>query len=233
MALMDEFQEERDRIKNAPLKAKLKYFADYYLLKTLIILAVVVLVIGLVITVVTKKECVLYVSLADFTDIGLSESEIRKPFTQLYVADPKKEEIILDCTLQSDVSRAESSEPAAYGVSVEDETRMTMMMASHDVDLLIAGTDIIDKYGENGFLKPLKETYSAAELEAFDEAGRLYYINEEAVALKLEGAKLLWENYVYVGPGRDQAEIYAAFPYGEHTDMALVFVDFLQGKQQQ
>ncbi len=233
MSLMDEFQEERDKIKNAPLKAKLKYFADYYLLKTLIILAVAALVAGVVISIVTKKDTVLYVSLVDFTDLGIAENEIREPFTQLYVADPKKEEIMLDCMLQSDVSRAESSEPAVYGVSIEDETRMTIMMASHDVDLLISGTDIIDKYGENEVLKPLKEVYSAAELEAFEEAGRLYYINEEAVALKLEGAKLLWENYVYVGPGRDKAGIYAAFPYGEHTDMALVFVDFLQGKQQQ
>ncbi|MCR4643417.1 MAG: hypothetical protein K5697_15495 [Lachnospiraceae bacterium] len=226
---MDEFQEERDKIKKAPLKAKLKYFADYYLLKTLIILGVAALVIGVVVTIVTKKDNVLYVTLVDFSDIGLAENEIQRPFTQLYVADPKKEEITLDCILQSDASRAESSEPAVYGISYEDEMRLTMLLAN-DVDLLIAGTDIIEKYGANDYLMPLQGVYDQAQMEEFEKEGRIYYIDGEAMAVRLEGVELLRQNYVYIGPGRDQAEIYAAFPFGgDHRDMALHFIDFIRG----
>ena len=121
MPLMDEFQEERDKMKDAPLKAKWKYFVDYYLVKTLIIAAVAALVIGIAVTMLLKKDVVLYVALIDFSDLGYSESEIEQPFTRLYVANPRREEIILDAAMLSDASRAESSEPEAYGVSYEDE----------------------------------------------------------------------------------------------------------------
>ncbi len=230
MSLMDEFQEERDKIKNAPLKAKWKYFVDYYLVKTLIILGVVALVIGVIVTILTKKDTVLYVSLVDFVDGGIAESEIKKPFTERYVADPRKEEIVLDCTLQSDYTRSDDAESGVYGVSYEDEMRQTMLMAG-DVDLMISGEDALQRYGENGFLKPLKEVYSASDLEGFEQAGRLKYVDGEAMALRLEGVPLLTENYRYVGAGKDQAEIFVSFPHGEHTDMALLFLDFLEGKQ--
>ena len=227
MPLMDEFQEERDKMKDAPLKAKWKYFVDYYLVKTLIIAAVAALVIGIAVTMLLKKDVVLYVALIDFSDLGYSESEIEQPFTRLYVANPRREEIILDAAMLSDASRAESSEPEAYGVSYEDEMRLSMLMAT-DVDLLLSGEEVVDKYGKNDFLKTLTEVYSAAELQEFDDAGRLKYINGVAYAVRMNDDSFLKMNYAFLGPGKDKAEIYIAFPPGGHIEMALQFLDFLE-----
>ena len=63
MPVMDEFREEREAIKHAPLEKRLEYFRDYYLGKTLLILFVVGMLGAWLISVITAKEPALYITL--------------------------------------------------------------------------------------------------------------------------------------------------------------------------
>ncbi|MBP5608466.1 MAG: hypothetical protein J6X66_09405 [Lachnospiraceae bacterium] len=230
MPLMDEFKEEREKIKKAPLKAKWKYFVDYYL-KWVIGGAIVIgILIAVIVTTVTHKKEMLYVSLLNFRTIGLVEQDIEIPFSEEHLENTKKQEITLDSTLFVLGKRAEDA--AASGdqtysalYNYEDEQKISMILVVGQVDLMISGEDVIDRYTESDFLKPLTDVYSAAELKSFEEKGMIKSANGVPVAICMDGSKMLKEYYEYTADKNDK--LYAAYTYGEHTALAKEFVDFL------
>ncbi len=61
MALMDEFKEEREKIKNASPEKKWKYFKDYYLKWVIAIGIIILVLIVFTVDMLTKKENMLTV----------------------------------------------------------------------------------------------------------------------------------------------------------------------------
>ena len=59
MAKMDEFREEREAMKNAPLKERLAYFWEYNKLETMIAIFAIVSIISITVTVLGKKDVLL------------------------------------------------------------------------------------------------------------------------------------------------------------------------------
>ena len=79
---MDEFKEEREKIKTAPPKAKWQYFKDYYLKWVIGGGLVIAFVLYLLFTIIFHKKEMLYVGLISYLDRGLAEEELIKPFEQ-------------------------------------------------------------------------------------------------------------------------------------------------------
>ena len=59
MAKMDEFREEREAMKNAPLKDRIAYFWEYNKLETTIAVVAVISVISIAVTILGKKDVLL------------------------------------------------------------------------------------------------------------------------------------------------------------------------------
>ena len=59
MAKMDEFREEREAMKNAPLKDRLAYFWEYNKLETTIAVVAIISVISIAVTILGKKDVLL------------------------------------------------------------------------------------------------------------------------------------------------------------------------------
>ena len=80
MPLMDEFREEREQIKKAPLPQKLQYFKDYYLLPTLFIAFVTIVSILLLRSTIFKRPESLYITMINFTAEDAAEENVKKAF---------------------------------------------------------------------------------------------------------------------------------------------------------
>lgn len=226
MPLMDEFKEEREKIKTAPLKVKWKYFQEYYLKMTIGIIIVVAIVISIVVTTLTHKEEMLYVCLINY-DINLAEKEdeLIDTFEQEHLENIKKQKIVLDSgeNILGDGKQADPDSMIRY--PYEDEEKITMVIAVGQMDLMISGEDIIDKYLSRDVLKPLDEVYSQAEIKSFEDAGSLKYYQGKPVAICVDNSDKLNKYYYYVGEKTDH--YYLAFGYGYHTDLAKEFVKYL------
>ncbi len=230
MPLMDEFKEEREKIKKAPLKAKWKYFVDYYLKWVIGVAITAGILIAVIVTTVTHKKEMLYVSLLNFRTTGFVIEDIEIPFSETYLENPKKEEITLDSSLfilgkKAEAAAVSGDQTYSALYNFEDEQKISMILVVGQVDLMISGEDVIDRYTESDFIKPLTEVYSPDELKSFEEKGMIKYLGEIPVALSMEGSKMLKDNYEYTADKNDK--IYAAYTYGKHTDLAKEFVEFL------
>ena len=207
MPVMDEFQEEREKIKTASPEKKWQYFKDYYLKWVIGIGIGAVIVIYFVVSIITKKDDV--------------------PFTEKYVEDPKKQQILLDTS--SHISAGEVSDNAAnymkYGY--EDEERVMALAYSDGIDLMISGQDVIERYMEAEWFIPLDGVLDADTLAQYDAEGRLLYFEDVPVAVCVDTAKLLNDNYIYDGEGTPS--LYAAFGGGsKHMELAVEFLKFIQ-----
>lgn len=226
MPLMDEFKEEREKIKNAPLKVKWKYFQEYYLKMTIGIIIVVAILISIVVTTLTHKEEMLYACLINY-DVNLGEDEdaFLSAFEQEHLENVKKQKIVVDSgeNILGDGKEADPESLIRY--PYEDEEKVTMVIAVGQMDLMISGEDIIDKYLSRDVLRPLDEVYSQAEIKRFEDAGLLKYYQGKPVAICMDNSEKLNRYYYYVGEKVEHC--YVAFNYGKHTDLAKEFLEYL------
>ena len=230
MPLMDEFQEQRDKIKAAPLKVKAKYFADYYLKWTLAGLAILIFLVIMIVNLVTKKEEMLYVSFVNFRDRGLVEENVSQVFVQQYVEDPKKQDITLDYNLYilADENTNLTDEEALRKYSFSDQQKLSMLLMAGEVDLMVTGEDVLSRFAENDYVLPLEEVYSEAELQPLKDAGLLLMSKGKAVGICVDGSQLVKDNLEYNGENKDTIKIYAGFCSNKRLEMAKQFLGFLK-----
>ena len=231
MPLMDEFREEREKIKDAPMRAKMQYFADYYLKWVIAAAAVLIVVIILIVDMARHKEEMLYVMFANFRDLGRTEADIEDAFAAQYLEDPKKQRI----TAESDIYILADDETDTSGdvkmyekYTYSDQQKVTMQLAVGGMDLMISGEDILQRYVEFGYVIPLENIYSPEELKAFEEAGLLLTVDGKAMAICVDGSELLKNCLEYNGEKKDTMKIYAGFTSNKRTDMAKKFLEFLK-----
>ena len=231
MPVMDEFKEEREKIKTASPEAKWQYFKDYYLKWVIGGGLVLAFLIYLICTIVFHKEEMLYVGLINYIDRGMAEEEIIKPFEQNYLEDTKKQSITIDnsniladaTSDGSDTQKVDMTDVAKY--TYEEEQKVAMVIMIGQMDLMISGEDVIDRYLVQDVIRPLSEAYSEAEIKSFEEAGLLKYYNDVPVGICMDASPKLENSYYYGGIAVDH--VYAVFTYGEHIEMAKHFLEFL------
>jgi len=116
MAVMDEFKEEREKIKTASPKQKWKYFKDYYLMGVLIAVGVLAIVIAVAHSILTHKEDALYVCMVNFAEDEAAQTAITEAFTQRSGIDTKREQIGVESScyispyLEEDLTEAGAEE---------------------------------------------------------------------------------------------------------------------------
>lgn len=224
MAKMDEFREEREQIKHAPLPKRLEYFKDYYLLPVGIGVAAVIFIIVLAVSVLTKKEEALYVSLINFADLGAADENLVKPFEERYI-DTKKQEVIVD--ISSFIS-TEDEEINFVKYNYESEQKLLTLVMAGEIDLIVSGGDVIEHYEEQEWFDDLRTILGEETLKELDDDGLILYDNDVPIAVSLEKSAIFRENYYY--NGEQDGTIYAAFPAGpENRDLAVLFLNYLLG----
>ncbi len=222
MPVMDEFKEEREAVKHASTSVKLQYFKDYYLLKTIIILFVLILGGSYIYSVVTAKDTALYVVLVNFNALQESSETMTAPYAEQYI-NTKKEEIIVD---NSSFISADENEINFVKYGYEDEQRLFSMIMTGNLDLFISGEDILNRYAEQDWFDDLNGVLDADQLAAWEAEDRILYWNGKPVAVKVTDSAALNENYFYNGVQGE--ELYAGFPANSpHREQAVQFLQWL------
>ncbi len=225
MAKMDEFREEREQIKHAPLSKRIEYFKDYYLVPVLIVIAAVVFAIFLVTSVLFKKQEVLYVSMVNFADLGEAEANLVAPFEQSHI-NTKKEEIIVDRSTSISTERGETN---FVKYNYESEQKLLTLVLAGEIDLFVSGEDVVEHYAEQDWFDDLGTILDRTVLEGLDDDGNILYYNGVPIGVSLDDSELLAENYYYIG--EQEGPVYAVFPAGSgRREMAVEFLRYLMGE---
>ncbi len=224
MAVMDEFQEEREKIRKAPLSKKWKYFVDYYLVKVVITISAVIILASVLYTMLTNKDTVLYVLMPNYLSNGDLEETIIQPFTDAYVEDPKKQEVLVDATSFIAGSESESN-IIKYGY--EDEEKVMTLVYSAMIDVMITGQDVFDRYATMEWFSPLTEVLDGKTFAELDEAGVIYYFNDEPIGICVDGMEKITEHFTY--EGTEDVDHYLGFiANAPNVENAVRFAEFIR-----
>ena len=227
MPLMDEFREEREKIKDASPEKKWKYFKDYYLKWVIAGVATFIVVIILLVDILTKKENMLTVMFVNFADQGGTTANIEMPFTNGYLENPRKMEITLETNiyLPSDSSDYTSQSAAENYSYYQSQQRFSMLLMAGELNLVITDEKFIMGLADENYTLELGRVYSDDELAAFGD--RIVYHDGVPVAIRMDDSALIRENLVYKGENAENARICAAFSSIKRTDLAKQFLSFI------
>lgn len=160
MAVMDEFKEERNKIKNASFKDKLKYFWCYYRWHTFVTIMIIA-VIGLWIhDVSTRKENAFFAALLNSAVLD-QELTLDQEFAEYAGIDTDKYLILLDSTMNIDPTAKDE-------MSVSSSQRMMIYTTSGELDAIVGGEDVFPGYAYNDMFFDLREILSEEQIAAYE-----------------------------------------------------------------
>ena len=187
--IWEETKTQTAKMKGRPLKEKAEYFWEYYKTQTAIILGVIALLTATIHAMVTSKDYALSVmiinSIADeLSDVDYThgsgsdvntDSETKlsakwiSDLSEMIEFNPKKYEIAIDSSMSLGTNNTTAN--AEYANS----QKLAAMMSSKTIDVLVANTELFERYAQNEYFWDLRDIYTTEEMAAFEEAGLLYY----------------------------------------------------------
>ena len=225
MALMDEFREEREQIKTAPLSKKIQYFKDYYLIPTLFTVFVVTVAVLVLKSTIFRREESLYVCMVNFAAAEEAEENVTEAFEKKALSD-KKDYIVVDSNTYIAVDEEESD---LIKYSYVDEEKLLAMVMSGSLDFLASGQDVVERYMEQDWFDDLSGILDPDLLRKLEEEDRILYKGSVPVAVSLDGSALVTGNFEY--RGKKGEALYGGFPAGsQRRELAARFLDFLLGE---
>lgn len=177
MAVMDEFQEEREQVKSQPFHKRLAYFWGYHKWYVIGGIVVAVLLITLIRDIVTSKEDVMYAVVVNGYATE-NEAALADGFAEYLGIDTSKQSVSFHSSVFIGGEMNESS--------ITSGQLITVYMAAGDLDVGIMDPVQYEKYAYAGTFSDLREQLSPEQLSAL--SSKLYYI-DYAVYEEMEARK--------------------------------------------
>ena len=172
MPVMDEFKEEREALKNGPLRDKIKYFIYYYKWHTIAALAAIFLVVTLIHDIVTAKDAAFYAAFINGTALDNAE-EFNDAFIDYAGIDTNEYDVIFDTTMYLLDSNSGDQ------MSVAASQKLVAYMASGELDIFGANYSLFSDYAHSTYLYDLRDVLTEEQLEACEPY--LYYVDRPVV----------------------------------------------------
>ncbi len=245
MAVMDEFREEREQLRTAPLKVKWQYFKDYYLLWTLGALLLIGIAAAFLYSVLTQKEEVFRAVLINRAPSMTAETEVEQAFADSFLTNPKREQIVIDTSIRMQLltdgeetgempgdgtSAAEEAQNIAItGIkyTYEDEEKLMLLVMTGGADLLVAEQDLFERYVAAEWYQDLRGILDEETLASYKSQDRLLYSGDVPIGIRMDDSELFTTNY----PDTEEHDTpsYAGIVNGcLHPDAAAAFLQFLK-----
>lgn len=178
MAVMDEFKEERDSLREKPLKDRLHYFWDYYKWHTILTLLAVIIGTALIRDIVTRKESALFALLLNAYPISDDADDFKGRYAEYAGIDTDAFDITFNSTLRMGQEPDEASMNASQMIMVH--------VAARDMDVMTMDTPYFSNYAYNGTYMDLRDILTPEQIAAYQD--RLFYM-DGAVMEELDKAR--------------------------------------------
>lgn len=178
MPVMDEFREEREALKHGTPKEKLSYFVYYYKWHVIVAICAVTMITVLANQILTRKDKAFYVALVNGIDTAPVESE-DDPFAKYSGIDTNKSAVVYDTSMRIDFNSTDD-------YSVNSAEKFVVFLAAAEMDVVISGENIIQKYAHNETFYDLTKFLSEEQIKEYSPY--FYYI-DRAVIDKITAAQ--------------------------------------------
>lgn len=164
MALMDEFREEREKIKNGTLKEKASYFWEYYKWYVIIPAIIIVFLGTTIYQKVTEPETILNgILLNTYNEHSdASSREVIDAFSKQQKIDTKEYEVSLNTSLTFD------SDNPSNTTNSDTIQALVAWLAAGTVDFICTDINSSTDFAYNGYFIDLREILSKEEIQKYE-----------------------------------------------------------------
>lgn len=172
MAVMDEFKDERDEMKNAPLRKRLSYFWYYHKWYVIGGFVAFIIIAAFIHDLVTQKDIVMEAALLN-TSVHLEDTEEYndKLLTDIGI-DKDKYALSMDTSLK--ISFGVMDE-----IAISSSEKLSAYVASSMLDTIISGDNVFSGYANAGIFSDLRNVLNDEEIKKY--APYFYYVDIEVV----------------------------------------------------
>lgn len=215
MPVMDEFKEERDKVKAQPLKKRLEYFWDYYKWYVIGGILAVVLLCNFIHSIVSKKDYALFGIVVDGSVIG-DEEALLEDFYEYAKIDTDKYEVLMNSDLSTSQSNNQGLETSQF---------ILTHLTGRDLDFALMESESYQQYSGQGLFLDLRLVLDEELFAALEAEGRIFYAdgNPIPVGIYVRGIKRL-EDVYYFASGNACIGIISN---SKKSETAAEFIEFL------
>lgn len=167
MPVMDEFIEEREALKNGTLKQKLRYFWDYYMLRTLFILIMIGIVVYFIYFYATKKDEMFCAAVLNCWALETAD-EYNQDFVEYVGMDPEEYQAFFDSTMAVNFEQFDATASASA-------EKLAMYMAAYQLDVIVAGESIYEHYANAGAFNDIRTYLTEEQIAKYEPY--FYYVD--------------------------------------------------------
>ncbi len=172
MAVMDEFKEEREAIKNATFKKRAEYFWDYYKIHTIVIVFSLFFLCAFAQSYLTAKDTVLYVAMINSYAETEAIDDIEADYLEMLDVNTKKYDVILSNTIFLNYEEQDTNH--VYSVQ-----SLVTLVAAGEVDILASEEATYVELAYQDIFMNLEELLTEEELAMY--ADRLFYVDQAVI----------------------------------------------------
>ena len=181
MAVMDEFKEEREALKNGTPRQKLAYFWYYYKWHVIIALVVIIMIVSFIKQLTDRKDPAFYAVMLNASLLDQMTSEQPDFVTDF----AEKEGIDLntsDITFDTSIRIVEDSMDET---SITSSQKLMVYVAANELDCMITDFTSFQKYANSSMFHDLRDILTDEQIQALEPY--FYYVDREVV-LAIEAA---------------------------------------------
>lgn len=175
MAVMDEFKESREALKNASLKEKISYFVYYYKWHVIISILVIVSAISFIHGQLTKKDMVFHAVLLSSWENPANAPTFIYDFYDFAGIDSSEEEIFLDSSILVD-----RENPSLVEASNTSSQKLMVLTAAQELDMMIAVENAFSSYAYGDVFYDLRALLNEEQLAKYEPY--FYYADGKVIA---------------------------------------------------
>lgn len=173
MAVMDEFKEQREALKNGTPKEKLGYFWYYYKWHVIGTLFAIFLIIFFVYEMVSRKETIFNVAMVNASDMAEitmeGESQFPQKFADYVGIDTDTYDVLFDVSYRI-------AEDGADETSMVSSQKLFAYTAAGQLDVMLTDSTSFRKYANAYNFYDVREILSEAQLAKYEPY--FYYVDE-------------------------------------------------------
>lgn len=176
MAVMDEFKEERQALKNGTPKQKLAYFWYYYKWHVIISLIIIIMIVSFIQQYLNRKDTAFYAVMLNASLLNQTTSELPDFITDF----AEKEGINLassDITFDTSIRIVEDSMDET---TVTSSQKLMVYVAANELDTMITDLGSFQKYANSSMFYDLREILTEEQQAALEPY--FYYVDREVVS---------------------------------------------------
>ena len=219
-SMRDEIREQNAKLKDAPLKEKLSYFKDYYLVTTFVVIAVLVFIGSIACSMISAPDDTGFAAFFYNSSGSFANTAMLDEFVSYSGIDTKEHDAYIDATMNYNPDAADYATYSGIQKSMA-------VISTGELDVIVGDQTAFDYFSKSAYFSDVTTILPDDLMELFQDK-LYYYTNEETgetlpLGIYITDSPKLAEYYYYV----DKEPILGFLVNSNSIENAISFLRYL------